>query len=252
MRLLSIATNEYDADIEALIKRRLSRHGLGSLPVEKSKNGCKLTLGIENDEELRALSAAVSELLLIDLRHFEIANIVEKLPFTLDDKKLILPKALRSSAERIDLSNTADGIFLYLSENSLFNLEGYLRFRLRDELESWSVCVDAAAEEQLLADEFEALKSLLGLFGAARPEACGDVSVMLNPDGSCTIRGKRSADAEDFRIDCAPGSNEGVLSMLSGLAPERILLYDFSFGRCESLRAGIELLFGSKVTGEFE
>lgn len=248
MRLFSVATNEYDADIEKLLSRRLIRHGLGSLPVESGDGGKTLTFGVENEDELRALSAALAELMLIDLRYFEIAGLVDRLPFALEDKKRILPKALEFSGVQSDCGNAADAIFDYFHEYSLLNLAGYLRFRLRDVLENWSVCVDAAAEEQLLSEEFEALTSLLGLFGATQTEASGDVSVILNPDGSCTIRGSQGKNKEGFRIDCAPDSNEGVLNILSGLTPERILLYDFSFGRCDKLRAGIELLFGARIT----
>ena len=251
MQLYSIVTNEYDADLEKLLKRRLARQNMGALPIVSDGRHSALTLGIDTGEELRGLSAALSELMLIDLRHFEIADMVGKLPFPLREKQRILKRALRSAlpAAEQTLTRAAEDIRQFLQESELLILEGYLRFRLQEELESWSICVDAAAEELLLEEEYEQLTTLLGLFSALEPGQSGEVLVALNPDGSCTLTGKKENGGE-FRIDCAPGSNEGVLDLLSGMAPKRILLYDFSFGKCDKLRNGIELMFGGRVERE--
>ncbi|MBR6006731.1 MAG: hypothetical protein IK064_03805, partial [Clostridia bacterium] len=171
MQLYSIVTNEYDADLEKLLKRRLARQNMGALPIVSDGRHSALTLGIDTDEELCGLSAALSELMLIDLRHFEIADMVEKLPFPLREKQRILKRALRSAlpAAEQTLTRAAEDIRRFLQESELLILEGYLRFRLQDELESWSVCVDAAAEELLLEEEYEQLTTLLGLFSALEP-----------------------------------------------------------------------------------
>lgn len=67
--------------------------------------------------------------------------------------------------------------------------------------------------------EYNELLEILGLFSDVRPTDGTDVLVILQPDGSCTV-----TDGDKLRIDCAPNSNEGVLSMLTGMAPSHITL----------------------------
>ena len=91
-------------------------------------------------------------------------------------------------------------------------------------------------------EEYNELLEILGLFSDVRPTDGTDVLVILQPDGSCTV-----TDGDKLRIDCAPNSNEGVLSMLTGMAPSHITLFDFSNGACDKLCRAICLLFGTHV-----
>ena len=245
MRLFSVLTNEFEVCIKPLIERRLASCGFASVPVRQNgADGRSVTVGIESREELSGLAQALTQVMLLDLRHFIIADMVEELPFSLRDKERILIRVLDSSSDGAGCEKAAIKLEEYLRENRMLIFEGYLHFRLRDEIESWSVLVDAAAEEQLVCDEFAELAESLGLL-PARSFGAREVTVILNPDGSCTLSGQKE-DSGEFRIDCAPGNDEGVLSLLRGLAPGKLSVYDFSFGRCGELQRGIERLFGEK------
>ena len=253
MQQYSVFTNEYDADIGKLLSRRLAGRESG-IELTKSSD-YSVTVSVSSEAALDALSAAVCELMLEDLRYFEIAAMVNRLPFSLDEKRRILPAAVRiedsSETASENSARAVEELREYFSDNFRLNLEGYIRFRLPGEVEKWSVMVDAAAEELLLGEECADLIHLLGLFTTVEPPRTGGVAVLLNPDGSCTITDADSAHCSlaspHFRIDCAPNSNEGVISILTGLSPSAITLYDFSFGRSEKLRAAIETLFAPRL-----
>lgn len=242
MQLYSILTYEYDANMELLLNRRLNKHGVPPCSAASDMQR-HMQVAIADDAELRKLSNALAELLLIDIRHFELAKMVNRLPFSLREKQTLLPKALSSSVVHLDYTGAANDLFDYLTDNKLLVLEGYLRFRLQNVMEMWSVCVDSAAEEMMLNEEYLALTQLLGLFAELQTPNIGEVNVVLHPDGSCTL-----TDSGDVRIDCAPGSNDGVVSMLVGMSPERIVIYDLSYDACDELIDAIRKIFGAKVS----
>lgn len=248
MQLYSVSTNEYDADIEMLLKRRMTRHGLEIAPMifeKRDRYGTCVNIGLNGDEELERFSAALSELLILDIRYYEIADLAAALPCSAIEKRAILPVALALTEDEGASSEKAADMLRFLGESKRLNLEGYIRFRLRDIRESWRVAVSAAAEEILLGEECAELTRLLGAFPPDGEEEQPCIRVILNPDGSCTLTdGDESGEDSPFRIDCAPGSTGGVIGMIFGMKPKKVLLCDLSFGRCAELRTRIEMLYG--------
>ncbi|MCH5278315.1 MAG: hypothetical protein J1E60_00820 [Christensenellaceae bacterium] len=242
MQTYSIITYDYDVNMEKLLIRRLRKQEFEP-EIDSSESKKRVTITISDDECLVKLSNALSELILIDLRHLEIARIANALPFTREEKRKLLPRALKSSIQYSDYSKTAKELYDYLTENDILIVEGYMRFRMQDVMETWSVCVDTAAEEQLLHEEYMELMRLLGMFTELRAPATGAVTIIMHPDGSSTI-----TDENEVRIDCAQGNDGGVLSMLIGMAPEKIYIYDLSRGRNSNLKESIKTLFGSRVS----
>ena len=253
MRLYSVFTNEYELDVAKLLQRRLSQHGYPDIPIVCEKGDPRrASLGIDNEKELRALSGALADMLVIDIRHFALADMIEKLPLPLEDKKRVLTCASACSPMNCDTTAEAKDIYAYLSENDVLNLEGYTRFRMPEETENRSVLIDIAAEEVLLRNGLAELQSLVGLLSDTEGQgADGDVTVVLNPDGSATLIGGEG-DGNGFRIDCAPDSTEGVLAMLSGMNPKRLFVYDFGFGRCGDMLEAIARLFPDAKNTEDE
>lgn len=259
MREFFIFTNEYDADIERLLKRRLQKRDTAcAVEFGAFEHGAETADGIRtesavlvralDDDALDALCAGVSELMLLDLRHFELANSVERLPFSLKEKKRILRISVERTGDLGDVKECAAEVRQYLNENDSLNLEGFIRFRLKETVELWSAAVDAAADELV---ESEALSELFGLFGLTNyePGSGGtEVAVIFNPDGSCTITNGlffEKSDEKRFRIDCAPGNDAGVLGLIGGLSPLSVSLIDLSMGKCEELKNSLHALLSS-------
>ncbi len=237
MQLYSIDTYEYDADMEKLLERRLKRQGFDRSFAGGSDKQ-RIRIIINDSIELKQLCSSLAELLLIDLRYFEIARMVDSLPFSLREKQSVLPEALKYSLQYCNCEAICVQLYQYLSENDLLILEGFMRFRMQDTIDAWSLSVDRAAEELLLHEEYAALMQLIGSFAELNAPKTSEVRIILHPDGSSTIVGDN-----DMRIDCASGNDAGVVNMLIGMAPARVTIYDLSLGKCNSLREAIQNAF---------
>ena len=64
----------------------------------------------------------------------------------------------------------------------------------------------------------------------------------MNPDGSCTL-----TDDRDSRIDYDRCTGDGVMSVLVGLSPERITVYDLSGGVSAGLAETLVRVFEDRV-----
>lgn len=269
-----VFTNEYEANIVKLIKRRLAEQETDASKeligrIERSEGGeysaCSsaspakscAVIAADEEAELDALSLALIRVLLIDLRYFELADMIAPLYESHEAKRRMLERALELTKEPRIPDGAAEALKSYLYENGSLNLEGYLRFRLRDGMEFYRAAVDAAYAEEY---EAELLNDLFSLFGLPLVSSApqngepigGAILAVLNPDGSCTLSDAQStyernegngAGTEHFRIECAPGSVDGVLFLLRSMAPRCVRLVDLSLGKCDELRRAIEDMF---------
>lgn len=247
VHLCSVGTLEYNADIGKLALRRLAAEypeGAGVADrLEAGKDFARFSLSQEGD--LERWCKAIRGLLLRDVSHFELARMVNELPLGLEEKRRILPEAVKLSRACPE-SAGADGvlrdIMAFYAEEDQLNLEGFMRFRMRDVLRDWEICVMRAAEELLLEAEYYELMQVLAAFVQLRPPQVRDVYIILNPDGSCTL-----TDDRDSRIDYDRCTGDGVMSVLVGLSPERITVYDLSGGVSAGLAETLVRVFEDRV-----
>lgn len=253
MPLYSVFTNEYDADIVRLLKRRLKKQNTSeALALSEKLSCCKgdaancAVVDINGEVELSACCTALGELICFDARYFEMAEMIRRLPFDEEKKRRILENAVEYSKYSAGSSGICDALKDCFAENPNLNIEGFIRFRLRDRLEVWRTAVDAAIDDAFSLSEYSELLSLLDIISSLDGSLC-TVTVILNPDASCTImHGSFNAQIGEprrVRIDCAPGNIEGAIAMLSEIRPKRIALIDLSLGECEELKQRIFELF---------
>lgn len=239
MGIYSIGTDKYETDINALLRRRMERLGCGIITDGDRKHASAEISGAVQMEEW---CTAVAELLLMDLAQFEIAYMVNELPISLDEKKAILPEAVRSARRTGEIGAVQSALVGYFSENEHLQLEGYMGFRMKEYRQEWERCVLKAADELLLDEEYMELMRLLAAFVKLRSPQAGDIYLILNPDGSCTF-----TDDRDIRIDYERCTGDGIMSVLVGLAPESITVYDLSGGRCATLFENLQRIFEGRV-----
>ncbi len=239
MAMCSVGTGKYQADIGSLLGRRLMRPGCSVQPV---CGGSLVTAEISCPMQRAEWCRAVAELLLMDLAQFEIACIVNELPLGVEEKKEVLPEAIYRARRTEGLGALQSGLMDYFKEGGHLVLEGYMRFRMKEYRRQWEDCVYASVDDMLLNDEYIELLSLLSAFVRLRSPGAGDVYVILNPDGSCTL-----ADEGDMRIDYERCSEEGIMSVLAGLSPEHITVYDLSGGRSAGLYRRLNSVFRDRV-----
>ena len=140
MPVLTVSSIDYKGELAPLLERRVSKHGLYGL----TDAGCGVRIELSSGE-LPALALALSELMLFDLRPFELSRLVDLLPVTLRDKRRILPAALMLSGSAHMIVPVSAEVLDFLESSSRINPEGFLRFRLQYVLEGWARAVDIAA-----------------------------------------------------------------------------------------------------------
>lgn len=234
-----IDIGEYEGDVPKLLARRLSQSAdtftltpcVGGVDVEMlSPNG------------LDELSMALSLLLCRDLCHFELAQLTDKLPLSLVEKQTVLTQSIRCARRVERLGNVRRNLKAYLEKEETLHLSGYMRFRMPDTMGAWRLCVQSATEEMLLEREYIELMSVLSAFVEAKPAKVQEISLLLNPDGSCTL-----TDESDARIDYEVCDPDRLVSVLVELAPERLVVYDFGEQQSRVLAQMLRSVFAERV-----
>ena len=241
MAVRAVCTYEYDADIPRLVKRRLKKLD-PSLSLREGSGKRTAEAQVETAEEMDAWCEAVAEVLLYDVAHFELARLVNDLPISLEQKKLALPEVIKSARSVGMVQTLKREVAAHYDENDTLILEGYVRFRMKDVQRAWEFTVIRAVEELLIKNEYLELMSVLSAFVQLQPPRIKDVSVILNPDGSCTL-----TDDMNSRVDYEKCTGDGVVSILVGLAPERITVYDLSGGKSTTLAEILIRVFEDRV-----
>ena len=258
MQTISVSTLEYEIDVAALLLRRLRRtRGGAEIAVVPAEDRRTAHVQLRSEAEREVLCEALAALLLQDAAHFEIARIVNEMPLTLAEKQRVLPEAVKAAhkaaeeradaaAVPIDCERVQQMLSAHFEENDNLNLEGFLRFRMREELGAFELYALSAAEEIMLQTEYLELMRVLSVLVRLQQPRIREVSLILHADGSCTI-----TDDTDARIECegcgAAAGNE-LVNLLVALAPARIVVYDLSCGRCAELSQVLLQVFEDRVS----
>ncbi|MDO4572760.1 MAG: sporulation protein YtxC [Clostridia bacterium] len=236
MRTYRIFSNKYDIALDRLLTRRLEESGC-IYALAAAEDGVSVT--IRTRASMMALAEALINLICRDLIYFELARRVDELPLMLREKQQVLRDALAEARALEPPEGAREAMLRYLAEAESLNLEGYILFRLRPQLERWDRCLEQAAAEQMLRREYAAL---LGVIVQRQPPRMRELCICLNADGSCTL--SDDSDALLEYIDC---SDDGILSLLVGMAPARLTVYDLSGGRMRALADAIMEAFEGRV-----
>lgn len=235
----AIETQKYDADIGKLLKRRLVQSGC-NCALAYTPDGVTVTL--RDDAGRAQLAEALTMLLCRDLQYFELAHYTDALPLELTQKQAVLTGTLQWARENEQPERVLAGLLDYLKSERTLNLEGYLQFRMQDCLQQWQVGVERAAQEQMLRSEYSELMGALSTLVALEQPHIGELSVCINPDGSCTL-----TDDSDARIEYVDCSDESIMSLLIGMAPTYLTVYDLSGGTGKGLTEAIRSVFAGRV-----
>lgn len=233
-----VQTWKYELDLERLLSRRLIQCGC-AFHMRCGADGAHIYL---EESGNGALADALSMLLCRDLMYFELAAMTDRMPLTLPEKQQALADALQTPCDDAPRIHAREMLAQYLETEICINLEGYLTFRMRGFLDEWQTLAEQAMAEQLLRREYSELLGVLGAFLETQPPRIGELSVCLHPDGSCTL-----TDDSDGRIDYVDGSEDGVVSLLVSMAPQRLIVYDLSGGSCRRLTDAIARVFAGRV-----
>ena len=241
-----IQTMEYDVDLEELLGARLSE---GGAPYALSDALGGVGVHMEGRQGLMALAQALGRVLIHDLVTFEMAAMADETPLDWEDRQRVLENAVAAARRREDLSETVARLSGYLQEEGKLCLEGFLRFRMPETLLFWRLCVEEAFSGLLLEKEYGEAAGLLRLLLNERPPRCPSLRLCLHGDGLCSL-----SDGAELRVEYVDETGEGILSLLVGLAPARLIVYDLSGGARRELVHALTEIFSGRVclyTGEF-
>lgn len=234
-----IQTMEYDVDLEALLETRLRESG-APFVLMPARGGVGVRM--EGSQGLEALSRALGALLVRDLVAFEVAAMTDETPLPLSDKQQILSRAVEAARQKEDLSEAASQLAAYLKEEGKLCLEGFLRFRMRPTLLFWRLCVEDAFSRLLLEREYAQAADVLRLLITQRPSRCKAVRLCLHGDGLCSL-----SDEGELRMEYVDETGEGIISLLVGLAPARLVVYDLSGGARQQLVKALTEIFSGRI-----
>ncbi len=238
-RVCAVQTQIYEADIGRLIKKRLSSLQAYNKLVKADKSSALMKVACREDE--RIWIKAVASLIHRDIACLELAERVNALPLTVSEKKWILRKAMQLSKSGSELL-IEEGLESFYKDEDRLNLEGFVRFRLPEMRESWESCIRQATEELLLKSEYMKLVGVLAKFVHMQKPRVKNIYLVLHPDGGCTL-----TDDKNVRVNYASCNEEGIISVLIGLSPEHITVYDLSGGRAETLADVLLRVFDDRV-----
>ena len=241
-----IQTMEYDVDLEKLLAMRLSE---GGAPYALSEALGGVGVRMEGRQGLEALSEALGTVLIHDLAPFEMGAMADETPLDREDRQQVLSRAVAAAQTREDLSDTVQRLSAYLQAEGKLCLEGFLRFRMPETLLFWRLCVEEAFSGLLLEKEYGEAADLLRLLLNERPPRCPSLRLCLHGDGLCSL-----SDGGSLRMEYVDESGEGILSLLIGIAPARLIVYDLSGGARRELVHALTEIFSGRVclyTGEF-
>lgn len=241
-----IQTMEYDVDLARLLEPRLLESGA---PYVLSSARGGVGVRMEGRPGLLALSKTLAEVLVHDLAPFEVAAMADETPLPVEDRRQVLHRAVNAARQREDLSETVQLLMEYLTREGTLCLEGFLRFRMRSTLLFWRLCVEEAFSGLLLEKEYAEAADVLRLLLNQRPPRCPALRLCLHGNGLCSL-----SDEGSLRMEYVDETGEGILSLLVGMAPARLIVYDLSGGARKELVRALTEIFSGRVclyTGEF-
>ncbi|MEG1559912.1 MAG: sporulation protein YtxC [Clostridia bacterium] len=236
---LNIATMEYKIDITRLFLRRLKDTG-ADLPVSGKEDS--FTVQIASETDFEACISATTELILMDISQFEIAKLVNDIPFELEARREILKEAIRYAKNAAMRTPVRRDLTRHFKESENLVLEGFIRFRMHETALIWERAVDKAAEEYLISLEQRELNLFLSEFANLRESIVEEVTLILTAEGNCIL-----TDDSNSRIEYGKDGFDVLISVLVSLSPGMITVYDLSMGDCDELIRSIDRVFNERV-----
>lgn len=242
MREHVITTQRYEIDpASALFMKMSAQCGLRLRGAGTGRAVAQLKSATDEFE----LADALGEVMLDQASRSEIAHAVEELALSPEEKRIVLPEAERLAQRAFGpktRERVREKLLSHIELADETNLEGFMRFRLRELLALFAAAAGKAADTLVLRGDYLELMAVLASFARMQPPRTKEVCLVLNADGSCTLTGAGGA-----RINCENTGREGLISILLGLAPESIIVYDLSCGRGALLCEVVSRVFRERV-----
>lgn len=219
---LEISTFEYDVDlIELVLNSLISDHKEGIEAVGKpTASNIGFTI---HEELLSALCITLSELIIKRICPIEVKRYMNLYGIDGNRKAYLTNQAIKRIERNTFPLDIANELENYFQANKKLVLEGYVHFRMSNELSFWKECVDLTIDDVLLHSEYMELIRLIGLVFGTPCSETDSLELKFNPDGSCIL-----SDKQSLKIESPPGYENEMMDLLINMSPERLTVIDNS------------------------
>jgi putative sporulation protein YtxC len=255
VRTVTVGVYGHVDGLKRAIRTELAELPELALSVEEQWRGRRLYLCVdaggraEEGEVRRRLALALAEHILADLEPGLLARILGQNygHFAREERDSILAYADKhlaaggETAARVRRkSEILSRLLDYLEAAGEVNLEGFIRFRLKDYLEELEEAVDHAIDDFLLEREYREFVRLLRYFVDAQTPRMGVAHVVFGRDGHFRIfdEGAREVESQALRqfvvetLESDVAYEDLLVSALITLAPRSVRVHD-RFGEAD-------------------
>ena len=166
---------------------------------EKNKDYTLFEIEFKNGSYIynfnESLADIIAEIVLDNLEEKIVKKIVKTKynDYPTEDKKDIINNALKYLSESqsgkkiIRKKKIVKELLSYLNRHKKINIEGFVRFRLRDYMKNLNLAIEQAADDFIIEREYNEFIDLLRYFVELQEVKIPLVNVLHNDDGSYTI-----------------------------------------------------------------
>ena len=143
-----------------------------------------------------------------------------------------------------------------IGENNEININGFIRFRMRELFEDIETIVDRVVEKHMVEKEYNEFIKLLKYFVEIQESKIQEVNIVINKRGSYTIFDENNNDIYDLFLDDLNDFNTSMMNvnkddlLISGLitnSPEKIIIHGVENSLNIEIIETIKQVFEDKV-----
>ncbi|WP_242861663.1 putative sporulation protein YtxC [Candidatus Arthromitus sp. SFB-turkey] len=143
-----------------------------------------------------------------------------------------------------------------IEENNEININGFIRFRMRELFEDIETIVDRVVEKHMVEKEYNEFIKLLKYFVEIQESKIQEVNIVINKRGSYTIFDENNNDIYDLFLDDLNDFNTSMMNvnkddlLISGLitnSPEKIIIHGVENSLNIEIIETIKQVFEDKV-----
>ncbi|MBF8984189.1 putative sporulation protein YtxC [Lutibacter sp. B2] len=265
MVILTVLLNEYSKEIYDRLKEEvlsLKKEGIiVNQEIEKQKDMTVIYYSIDEmylqedylnyaKNKLKcSITNAISNVIIYNLEKNIVIKILQSQYdyFNGKERELILKHYQNIKNQEQDNAACIEGktqifysIMSYFKDYDSINVEGFIRFRLKNYLQKVEYTIDKAVEDFLMEKEYNEFIHLLRYFVDIQEPKIDVVNVLVNEDGkyylyddvNCLINNEYIEELASEMIDKDIGHEDLLISSLITLAPKKINIH-FAVNTCE-------------------
>ncbi len=191
---------------------------------------------------------------IIDQEYEKELDIEEKEDIKENSKKYLNSKKNEDTGNLLQKDKLTEEIIKYLKQYKLLNIEGFIRFRLKDYINKLKLIVEKSVDNYNVEQEYDEFIKLLRYFVDLQEPKIKTVNLIKKRENSYKVLDSQKNNIKsEYLKDCVKDMLEQdeefefedlIVSALVNISPEKIILHF----RDEKIEETLEEIFGEKLT----